>query len=161
VRTLIIGIGNPIRGDDGLGWKVAENLSRELACEPRRDDVHVLATHQLTPELAELASRADHVLFIDAAQTGDPGTMTCRRMLPDASAVRQSHALSPAALLGMTEKLYGRSPAACLLTLAGDTFSIGESFSPAVSAALPALRAKIKRLVDSESWENLVGEAGS
>lgn len=156
MRTLIIGIGNPLRGDDGLGWKVADELSCELSCEPRRDDVHVLATHQLTPELAELASQADRVLFIDAAQSGPPGTMTCRRVLPDAPAVRLSHALSPAALLSMTEKLYGRSPAACLLTLAGDSFSPGESLSPAVAAALPVLRMQIQRFIDSQSWKDLV-----
>ncbi len=156
MRTLIIGIGNPIRGDDGLGWKVADELSRELALEPWRDDVHVLATHQLTPELAELASHADRVLFVDAAQGGQPGTMTCRRVLPDAPTVRHSHALSPAVLLSMTEKLYGCSPTACLLTVAGDSFSPEESLSPAVFAALPALRVQIQLLVDSESWEDLL-----
>lgn len=41
MRTLIIGIGNLLRGDDGLGCDVASELSSEL----RRDDVQVLATH--------------------------------------------------------------------------------------------------------------------
>ena len=69
MRTLIIGIGNPLRGDDGLGWDVAGELSSEL----RRDDVQVLATHQLTPELSDLVSRAELVLFIDATRSEDPG----------------------------------------------------------------------------------------
>ena len=67
MRTLIIGIGNPLRGDDGIGLDVASEFSREL----RRDDVQVLATHQLTPELSELVSRADRVFFIDVARSGD------------------------------------------------------------------------------------------
>jgi Ni,Fe-hydrogenase maturation factor len=41
MRTLIIGMGNPLRGYDGLGWDVASKLSSEL----RRDDIQVLATH--------------------------------------------------------------------------------------------------------------------
>ena len=101
MRTLIIGIGNPLRGDDGLGWDVAGELSSEL----RRDDVQVLATHQLTPELSDLVSRADLVLFIDATRSEDPGTMRCQQVLPVAPPARHSHALCPATLLSMAERL--------------------------------------------------------
>lgn len=152
MRTLIIGIGNDLRGDDGVGWKVAEELSREL----RRDDVQVLATHQLTPEISELASRADRILFIDAAYSGEPGTLRCRsvsRSAPVVPDVRNSHALSPSTLLSMTERLYGRCPAACLLTIVGSSFAAEESLSAAVSAALPALRAQIHHLINLDSWE--------
>lgn len=144
MRTLIIGIGNPLRGDDGLGWDVASDLSSEL----RRDDVQILATHQLTPELSDLVSRADRVLFIDAARRGDPGTLKCQPVLPVAPPARHSHALSPATLLSMAERLYGRCPAAYLLTIAGDSFDTGESLSAAVSNALPSLRAQLHRLID-------------
>ena len=144
MRTLIIGIGNPLRNDDGLGWNLASELSSEL----QRDDVRVLATHQLMPELSELVSRADRVLFIDAARIGDPGTLRCQKVLPVALAARHSHALSPATLLSMAERVYGRCPAAYLLTIAGDSFDIGESLSKSVSKALPALRAQLHRLID-------------
>ncbi len=144
MRTLIIGIGNPLRGDDGLGWDVASKLSSEL----RRDDVQVLATHQLTPELSDLVSRADRVLFIDAARIGDPGALKCQQVFPVASPARHSPALSPATLLSMAERLYGCCPAAYLLTIAGDSFDTGESLSAAVSNALPALRAQLHRLID-------------
>jgi hydrogenase maturation protease len=149
MRTIIIGIGNPLRGDDGLGWDVASELSSEL----RRDDVQVLATQQLTPELCDLVSRADRVLFIDAARSGDPGTLRCQQILPVASPVRHSHALSPATLLSMAERLYGRCPTAYLLTIAGDSFDTGKSLSAAVSNALPALRAKLHGLIDIDSKE--------
>lgn len=144
MRTFIIGIGNPLRGDDGLGWDVAGELSREL----RRDDVQVLATHQLTPELSDLVSRADLVLFIDATRSEDPGTMRCQQVLPAAPPARHSHALSPATLLSMAERLYGCRPVAYLLTIAADSFDTGESLSAAVSNALPALRAQLHRLID-------------
>lgn len=29
-KTLIIGLGNPILGDDGVGWKVAQEVERQL-----------------------------------------------------------------------------------------------------------------------------------
>jgi hydrogenase maturation protease len=149
MRTLIIGIGNPLRGDDGLGWDVADELSREL----QRDDVQVLATHQLTPELSEPVSNAERILFIDAARGGDPGILKCKLVVPIETGARHSHALSPETLLGMTQRLYGRCPAAYLLTIAGDSFDRGESLSAAVSAALPALRTQVHSLIDRDSWE--------
>lgn len=30
MRTIIIGLGNPILGDDGVGWKVVEEISKQL-----------------------------------------------------------------------------------------------------------------------------------
>jgi hydrogenase maturation protease len=45
--TLLIGYGNPLRGDDGLGWQVADQVARDAD-----KSIKVVATHQLTPELA-------------------------------------------------------------------------------------------------------------
>ncbi|MEW6030480.1 MAG: hydrogenase maturation protease [Chloroflexota bacterium] len=33
--TLVIGLGNPILGDDGVGWKVAEHVKQRLEADPR------------------------------------------------------------------------------------------------------------------------------
>lgn len=33
--TLVIGLGNPILGDDGVGWKVAEKVKERLDSDPR------------------------------------------------------------------------------------------------------------------------------
>ena len=34
MKTIIIGLGNPILGDDGVGWKVAEEVKKQLPPEP-------------------------------------------------------------------------------------------------------------------------------
>ena len=70
--TLIVAYGNPLRGDDGVGWQAAILLSREL-----KDQVQVLTRHQLTPELAETLSEASRVIFIDAAAQGPAGQIQC------------------------------------------------------------------------------------
>jgi hydrogenase maturation protease len=74
-RVLIVGYGNPLRGDDGLGWHAAEALRAALP------EAEILAVHQLTPELAEDASRAELVIFLDAAETGAPGEWRCREIV--------------------------------------------------------------------------------
>lgn len=33
MKTLLIGLGNPILGDDGVGWKVVENVKSELGAD--------------------------------------------------------------------------------------------------------------------------------
>ena len=55
VRLLVIGVGNPLREDDGVGWRLAEALAQA--------GVEVHTCHQLLPELAAELGRVDLVLF--------------------------------------------------------------------------------------------------
>ena len=34
MKTIVIGLGNPILGDDGVGWKIAEEVKRQLTSPP-------------------------------------------------------------------------------------------------------------------------------
>jgi len=142
-RILIIGIGNPLRSDDGLGWRVAQELSGELG----RDDVRVVAAQQLTPEMSEMASRAELVLFLDAAQSGEPGTLQCSEIGPAAPPGRHSHDLSPAGVLKLAQELYGRCPRSYLLTIAAESFADGDTLSASVAAAVPALKTRIRSFI--------------
>jgi hydrogenase maturation protease len=143
-RILIVGIGNPLRSDDGVGWYLATELSHEIL----RDDVHIIATQQLTPEISEMASRAGRVLFIDAAFIGEPGTLKCKQIVPGATSSRHSHELSPAGVLKLAQDLYAHCPPAYLLTIAGEAFSTGDSLSPRVTAALASAKGEILRFID-------------
>jgi len=93
-RTLIVGYGNPIRGDDALGWRAAERL-RELVTDA---DVEILTLHQLAPELMEPLSQVDLAVFIDAAVGPEPGAVLERRIepRPSGSAVGKPRAARPA-----------------------------------------------------------------
>ena len=44
--VLVVGYGNALRTDDGVGWHAAERL----ADDPRLADATVIAVHQLTPD---------------------------------------------------------------------------------------------------------------
>ena len=144
LRLLIIGVGNPLRSDDGLGLHVVNELSRE----PLPDDIQIIATQQLTPELSDFASHAQQVLFIDAAHGGRPGTFKCEQILPSATPGRHSHDMSPAGILKLAQELYGRCPPAYLLTIAGESFAAGDALSAAVVASIPALKAQICHFMD-------------
>jgi hydrogenase maturation protease len=138
-ETLIIGYGNPLRGDDGLGWATAEMLAERYTA------VSILTCHQLTPELAEPVSRADRIIFIDATAVGEPGKIVCHTLTPvGASGELFSHTCDPAGLLQMAEMLYGRSPRGYLFTVTGASFGYEEGLSATVTAVLPQLCAKIE-----------------
>lgn len=146
IRLLIIGFGNPLRSDDALGWHIAQELLRG----PIPADVRVIAAQQLTPEMSEVASRTEEILFVDAARQGEAGRLICEQLEPAASSARHTHDLSPAMVLGLAKALYGRSPGAHLLTVAGGSFETGEAMSPAVLAAIPALMQRIRMFVDGD-----------
>lgn len=73
MKTLIIGLGNPILGDDGVGWKVAQQVERQLPSPPTP-----LPQGEITVECLSLGgiSLMEHmigyerVILIDSLNTG-------------------------------------------------------------------------------------------
>jgi len=71
VKTLILGIGNPILGDDGVGFHVAQELARRVKDDAI--DIEDACTGGLN--LLDLMAGYDKVIIIDAIKTeqGEPG----------------------------------------------------------------------------------------
>jgi len=129
MNALVIGYGNSLRGDDGAGPFVADQLGADA-----------IACHQLTPELAEPISRARRVIFVDAHAGVPAGRISIQPIQARASA--GIHRFDPEALLAWAQQLYGHAPEAVLIGIGGETFALGEGLSPAAKrAALEALRA--------------------
>lgn len=145
LRTLVIGYGSPIRGDDALGPLAAD----ALLGQPLPEGVEVLSRHVLTAELAENIAAADRVIFLDAAADGEPGEVRVRRLQPDAGAVStMAHFLDPRELLAWCQTLYQREPAAYLVSAAGQTFDYAHySLSPTATAALGPLLDRVHALL--------------
>jgi hydrogenase maturation protease len=143
---LVIGYGNPLCGDDGIGPYIVKQLALAEAETQSRANTEYMSLRQLTPELAEQISSADSVIFVDAAGAGRPGEITCQELTPSAEAAPGAftHHVNVAALLESANFLYGRHPAAYLYTLTGENFELGHSFSPVVEAALPSLLDQLK-----------------
>jgi len=138
-RLLIIGYGNPVRGDDGVGWQTADQLARLVG-----DVATVLTVHQLTPELAEPISGADLVVFIDACYEGQAGTWTCETIQPDPEPSHKfTHYFSPANLLSYTHAVFGVNPKALLVSVAGRSFDYSQGLSRTVAAIVPEVVASV------------------
>ena len=60
-QILVIGYGNPLRGDDGFGGLAAGYVEKRQI-----PGLEVIVFHQLNPELAAVASNSSHAIFLDA-----------------------------------------------------------------------------------------------
>ena len=133
--TLIIGYGNPLRGDDGLGWQVASELARCVG-----PLIGVVAVQQLTPELAEPVSNADLVIFVDACCDGEPGSWRCESIRPGSeNSLAYAHCFTPASLLGYARAIFNANPAALLISAAVGSFDYSEALTPSVAAVVPQI----------------------
>jgi hydrogenase maturation protease len=144
--ALNVGYGNPLRGDDGLGWHAAERLRTVI----QNAGVEILAVHQLAPELMETLSRAGRAIFRDAAVGRVPGEMVVGQVLACPSAVFTHHA-TPAALLAGAKALYGHAPEATLITVTGADFSVSEGLSPVVRDRLDDIVLSALRLLEQHA----------
>ena len=153
-RTLVIGYGNALRGDDGAGYIAAE-LLREGIQDP---NVEVLSLQQLTPELMEPLSQASRVIFIDASVAGKAGTFNRIPLRPSPACSRFTHQVTPETLLAGAQALYGRTPEATLYTIPGRNFDVGQELTPSVRRAVEALVAELIRILENGKAKALVAD---
>ena len=145
-RCLVLACGNALRGDDGVGSRLAKWAEERFCNDPQ---IRVISRQQWTPELASDVAEADSVLFIDASMKAPPGRV---RLIPVSSRVESSappsHHLTPSQLLGLTRSLYGSIKAhAMLLTVGAASTELGEEFSQPVEAALPRAQGILEKAV--------------
>jgi hydrogenase maturation protease len=143
VSTIVIGVGNRTRSDDGAGAVIADRIGAlGLA------GVEVRVTHQLQVELAEECARFDRVVIVDASTGGDPVSLRfCGRA--ERGEAGSSHHLTLSALLALTQRLYGRTPEGMLCTVRGEVFGFGETLSAAMAGRVNEAVARIVRWIQA------------
>jgi hydrogenase maturation protease len=136
-RCLILACGNTLRSDDGVGLWLAEWAEQRFASH---NAIKIIARQQWTPELAEEIARAESVLFIDCSVDSTPGSIKLTPVEPSAGVQGlATHHSGAAELLALSRDLYNSVPLnAQLVTIGAGSTELGEVFSDAVTAALPA-----------------------
>jgi len=141
-HLLLIAYGNPLRSDDGIAWRAAEELRYRLPSTTR-----IVCVHQLTPELAEDISLADLVVFLDASTHGQPGVPRCQAVCAESREINFQHHFSPQEILGFCDRLYSAKPSAFLISLPGEKFDHGQEFSQSAVRAVPFVVEEVFRLM--------------
>jgi hydrogenase maturation protease len=143
-RTLLIGYGNPVRRDDGLGLEIAEQVERE--CPP---GVEVRTSQQLHIELLEDFQSFDRVILVDAATDGPEILFEQVASSPN-SGLASSHHLEPALLMELAKKLGRLAPPIFLCAVRGEDFEMGESLTPVAQRRAHCAAQKILEFLDAE-----------
>lgn len=144
-KVLVVGYGNPLRADDGLGCHVARQIAHHLRGDDR---VEVVPCHQLAPEIAKEIAESEYVIFIDATKEGEPGTITEATVLPDpAFDGKFGDGMTPALLLAAAKDSYGSCPAAVVFNMTGWCFEFGEHMSAIVGERIQGLVRMIEKTI--------------
>ena len=143
---LVVGYGNELRGDDGVGPAVARRVE-ELCLV----GVQTMALHQLAPELAEAIAAVRAVIFVDARPISSSGTVEVIALEPDVECGIRTHTSNPRSLLALANALFGRSPPAWLVAVPGTCFDLVEGLSPLARAGVAGAVEEIRRL-----WTSLL-----
>ncbi len=101
--TLILGIGNPILTDDGVGIKIAQKLKEE------KPELEVVETSEAGIILLDLIVGYDKLIIIDSIKTekGEPGNLYKLKLedLKPAKDCSSSHGIGIATAFKLGQKL--------------------------------------------------------
>jgi len=149
--VLVIGYGNTLRSDDGVGPAVAARL----AADPRMAGADIRAEHQLTPELAVDVSKAALLVLIDAGADEAPGEVSVRRLgVGDGVATdpgaAMTHHVDPAGIVGLARELWGAAPPVVMVSVGPESLEVGESLSEVVERAAARAAEVVVSIVEAQ-----------
>lgn len=152
MKTLVLGLGNPLVTDDSVGLRVAAELKRRLAGRP---DVEVDEDYWGGLRLMERMAGYDRAIVIDAILTGaPPGTihhLTPGSIPTQRSASAHDVNLPTALALGRQAglRLPGDEHILLVAVEAEDVVNFGEGCTAAVQAAIPRAVADVLQALDA------------
>ena len=140
MRVLVLGLGNPLRGDDAIGPRVVEELTRRGLPE----GVTALDGGAGGLDLLQVLEGWKRVVVIDAADVGrEPGQFV--RFTPDQVRLAQAadrfslHHAGLSEVLALADALGRALPEIVIFGAQPAGVGWGEGLSPAVETVLPAL----------------------
>lgn len=140
-ELLVIGYGNSLRRDDGVGPRVAEAIE-----QLQLPGVRTLVCQLLTPEYADPIARARRVIFVDAAVDKTDG-VHFRKLEPGETSQLMAHSADPRTMLALARDVFGHTPEAWWLTIPAIHLGFGTDYSPEAEAGFHAAVEEIKKLV--------------
>ncbi len=147
-RTVLIGIGNSSRSDDGMGWAFVEDIEKSSSFKGLS-----YLRYQLQIEDADLIKEFDHVIFVDSTQEITEAGYYWKECKPGDEIEFSTHALSPNTVLGLCEQVYKRTPRSFILGIQGYDWELKEGISDKARENLDnALKGFKERFLDDSQY---------
>lgn len=147
MKITLIGIGQPLRGDDEIGPEAVRQWVRDHPTSAADPNLKILFAETPGLDLLELFEDSDAAILVDAVQTGaSAGTVSVHASLPEIGmtpAEKSAHGLGVVETFALAKKIGARLPPQIrLIGVEGSRWGMGESLSDPVRCALPdAVRA--------------------
>jgi hydrogenase maturation protease len=141
--VMVIGYGNDLRSDDGIGPQVAMIVAGWAL--PR---VRSLPLHRLTPGLAQLIATVELSIFVDAYPASATQQVQVCPVEPCRSDIVTSHTSDPRVLLTLAQVLYGHHPQAWLIAVPATNFEPGNRFSSVAERGMAQALKQINYLIE-------------
>jgi len=130
--SLVYGIGNVGRQDDGLGWAFVDWLEAQGLCSSAERQ----KGYQLLLEDAQLISTKQRVLFIDATKDAAVESFTLERAAPRMDFSFTSHAISIPAIMATCQLCFEHLPIVHVLAIRGYEFELESGLTHAANQNL-------------------------
>ena len=149
---VVLGLGNPVLGDDAVGLHVAAEVERLLMRRPLAG-VRVLTSARGGFELVDLLAGSTHAVIVDCLEApgGTPGTVRRLTLKSFAGSARLvgAHEMSVADALDFGRVLGAGMPGkvAIWAVEGGEMRTLGEALTAPVAAAVRPLARRIIRAV--------------
>lgn len=150
--AMVIGYGNNLRGDDGIGQRVVDAIATW-----HLSTVKSLAVEQLIPQLATTLAGTELVIFVDACLISENSQVQVQSLLPCFFSLIKGHIGDPRSLLALTQATYGHCPTAWLVRVPGVNFELGDNLSSVAETGIAIALIKIIQILDRNHnlWVNL------
>ena len=161
MKIVVIGVGQTMRGDDGVGVIAVQSWQAQYPQTASRPEVRVEIAGLPGLDLLELLSGADYALIVDAIKGNEPAgeihildEQAISAFDPGAGS---AHGWGVAETIRLGQKL-GRTDLPGEIKIVGITaqqFGIGRSLSPVVTERLPNIIAEIENQIHSALQERI------
>jgi len=122
-KTLLIGIGNYGRADDALGWKFIDEFSDQ-------EDLYDFEyRYQLQIEDAELVTKYEKVIFVDASRQSLEEGFSFYNCLPAPTSAFTTHQLNPETVLWLAQELFDAYPKGFIIAIEGTHWELHHGLS--------------------------------
>lgn len=122
--TLLFGIGNCSRSDDGLGWAFLDRILQDAEFRGQAE-----YRYQLGVEDVALVAQADRVIFIDSYHGLLDDGFAWQPCKASDEFEFTSHVLPPRAVMHYCRDLYGKQPPADILMIGGKCWDLQNGLS--------------------------------
>jgi len=160
MKTLVVGLGNPILGDDGVGWKVAQAVEAQLSnLQHQASDIQIDCVALGGLSLMERMVGYERAIVIDSIGSGQHALGEVYHFdLDDLYDPSAGHTTAVHDVSLMTALKMGRSMGADLprqITVVAVespyTYDFTEELTPPVAAAVPVAAQTVIDLLNSPS----------